>query len=714
MVASAGRNDIAGWRNEAGNGSLRSEGGGSRRSTVNRLPVGVLRQQADVAAKLPNAAGVSLGGATVPRIHLIARYARLALLVLLALNEYGCTRGSQSGGTTDRAAAPRDTAGLTQLTVAPSIRRVWNGATVDLEGRPSPDGRFISATDWYTGNLALFDIASERLLPLTSKGSWGQSSDFAEASAISPDGRTVVFGWFSMNIPGFELRAMQIHGADSGKVRTIYNSGGAFVSPQAFTSDSRQVAVVVQRPDRTNQIILVSLVGAGPVTLKSFDWRTPGDLSVSPDGRWLAYDFAPDQKQPARDVYVMALDGTRESPVLAHKGNDQVVGWTKDGRHLLVASERGGTPGVWAIPIANGKAQGEPILVRADLWRIIPVGTTADGSIFYGLMTGDRDIYSAAFDPRTGKVASQPVSATGGTINVSPNTVAFSPDGQHVAYVVARGSNLNLYGPSDIVLRSLERGEVRRLSPDLSRVARVHWMPDGRSLLLRGADQKGRAGLYRITLNDGALARVYQSPGSMHNEFAVSRDGSRVYFAISERDLSASRIHELNLATSVDRVIYEGPKGGQYWGAAISSDGRELAIAFRNPIVPEPVKPTSTSFIAVVSVESGSSRVLYRFPEADDIHSYSGLVWSADQHIYFGASVKRPTMVGLPTVDLRRVAAAGGPATSLGLQVGSVRAFRMSDDGRRIAYGAGHLQGELWVMTPPDLTPAQKPAGQDR
>ena len=163
----------------------------------------------------------------------------------------------------------------------------------------------------------------------------------------------------------------------------------------------------------------------------------------------------------------------------------------------------------------------------------------------------------------------------------------------------------------------------------------------------------------------------------------------------------------------MDRLIYEGPKGGQYSGAAISPNGRELAIAFRNPIVPEPVKPTSTSFIEVVSVEGGSSRVLYRLPETDDIPPSTGIVWSADQHIYFGASDKRPTPVG-PSVDLQRVAAAGGPATSLGLPVGTVRAFRLSDDGRRIAYGAGTMQAEMWVMTPPDLTPAQKQAAQQR
>jgi Tol biopolymer transport system component len=101
---------------------------------------------------------------------------------------------------------------------------------------------------------------------------------------------------------------------------------------------------------------------------------------------------------------------------------------------------------------------------------------------------------------------------TDGAFNASPRSVAFSPDDQHVAYIVSRGTGTNPYVPSDIVIRSVERGgEMRRLSPDLSRITRVFWLPDGRSLLVRGADQKGRAGLYKVALESGAVTPVYQT-----------------------------------------------------------------------------------------------------------------------------------------------------------------------------------------------------------
>ena len=93
------------------------------------------------------------------------------------------------------------------------------------------------------------------------------------------------------------------------------------------------------------------------------------------------------------------------------------------------------------MAMANGRAQNEPVLVRADVWRMTPLGTSRDGSIFYALQTGERDLYTAAFDPKSGKVLSEPASVSGGSFNASPYTMAFSPDGQHVAYIVSRGQD---------------------------------------------------------------------------------------------------------------------------------------------------------------------------------------------------------------------------------------------------------------------------------
>jgi Tol biopolymer transport system component len=623
------------------------------------------------------------------------------IVSLLPLMVGACSRTSQPGGTSRAEAA-----GLTQLAEAPAIRRVWKGPSVDFEGRPSPDGRFISTTDWGTGDLGLRDLVADTTRRLTNKGSWGQSSDFAEASAITPDGKSVVFGWFQMKTLNFELRIAPISGVNSASVKTLVSSPEiGFFSPQSFTPDGQSVAAILFRSDRTTQIAMIPLDGRPLRVLKSFDWRSPGDLSISPDGRWLAYDFPRDQGDPERDVYVMAIDGSGETAVLRDKGNDVVAGWTVDGSHLLVGSARSGTPGVWALAMTNGKAQGEPVLVRADVWRMIPLGTSNDGSIFYALQTGQRDLYTAAFDAKSGKVTSQPNSVSGGAFNASPYTMAFSPDGHHVAYIVSRGSSSNPYSQADLVIRSLERGDVRRIAPDLSQISRVYWMPDGRSLLVRGVNQKGRVGLYRVALESGAVTTVYQPTANFSQGVAIAPDASRAYFAAPDSTFTTYTINGVDLANGAVRKIHTLPRGHVFTGIALSPDGRKVAVAHK-------MRTPGTSSIDVVSIEDGTSNELHRLPSSDELPFYPGLAWSPDgAHVYFGAAGNLSSGVAVPDVEMRRVPAAGGAAEAIDLKRVGLSAFQISPDGRSIAYGLSDFAGEVWVMSPPKPSAGNRAAG---
>lgn len=626
----------------------------------------------------------------------MCRYAAFLLVLVPLLG--GCTSTSKSGSSSGEATSANAQPALTHLAEAPATRRIWKGPTVDFEGRPSPDGRFVSTTDWATGDLALRDLAADTTRAITNKGSWAESEDFAEASVISPDGKTIVFGWFSMKGLRFELRSMRIAGRDSGTMRTIFAAPDIeFNAPQAFTPDGRTVAAVLYRHDRTIQIAMIP-VDSGPArVLKSFDWRAPNDLSVSPDGRWLAYDLPRDQNDPERDIYVMALDGSGETAVVRDKGNDIVAGWTPDGSHLLVGSARSGTPGLWAVAMANGKAQREPVLVRADMWRMTPMGVSGNGSIFYALQTGERDLYTAAFDPKSGKIVSEPASVSGGAFSASPYTLSFSPDGQHVAYIVSRGSGTNPYGQSDLVIRSVERGEVRRLAPDLSRMSRVTWMPDGRSLLVRGSNQKGRGGLYRVTLETAAVTPIYQDAGSFLQSVAIARDGARIFFLKPDSAFAHVTINEIETATGAVRAIFTTERGQSVSGIAVSPDGREVAIAVRK-------RAPGNSKVLVVSLSGATARELHRLPAPDELASYASLVWSPDGgHLYFGAT-SGPPGVNVPLVEMRRVPARGGAVETIDLKHVGLSAFQISPDGRRIAYGVSDFAGEMWVMDPPKLS----------
>ena len=85
-------------------------------------------------------------------------------------------------------------------------------------------------------------------------------------------------------------------------------------------------------------------------------------MSLSPDGRYIAYDSPQAEEGPERDIFLLASDGSREVPLVRHPGHDAGPMWTPDGSRVLFFSDRGGALGLWSVSVAEGRPQGAPAL----------------------------------------------------------------------------------------------------------------------------------------------------------------------------------------------------------------------------------------------------------------------------------------------------------------------------------------------------------------
>jgi hypothetical protein len=157
--------------------------------------------------------------------------------------------------------------------------------------------------------------------------------------------------------------------------------------------------VSLARTDRANQIALVDVGTGSARVLKTMDWRSPQKLALSPDGRYVAFDFPQSEDSHQRDVFLLAIGGSREELLVEHPDNDVVLGWTPDGKRLLFGSDRTGRLGIWALPVADGKALGSPELQRPDVPLLRAMGVTPEGSFYYSVRTGVSDVYTATLDP---------------------------------------------------------------------------------------------------------------------------------------------------------------------------------------------------------------------------------------------------------------------------------------------------------------------------
>ena len=357
-------------------------------------------------------------------------------------------------------------------------RRVWDGPGVDLEGAPSPDGSYLTYVDWSTGDLAIHTFASGEDRHLTNKGSWEDSRQYAGGSTPSPDGTLVAYGW--NNADGFyELR---IIGVDGSAPRVLYtNPAVPYLMPHAWSPDGTQILTMFVREDDSAQIVLVSVADGSVRVLKSQDWRWSNNkMSVSPDGRYIAYDFPPVEDAPERDLFLLATDGSREVPLVTHPANDLTPVWTPDGKTILFASDRTGGMALWAIDVAEGAPSGPARMVRTEMGQFFPpLGISAAGSYYYGQATGQVDLYVAPLDQTAGRPSASPVKLTQ-RIEGASRLPDWSPDGRRLAYVRGPGFNVQALTPSApddvIVIRSVDTGAERELRPSLLLIRGMGWV----------------------------------------------------------------------------------------------------------------------------------------------------------------------------------------------------------------------------------------------
>ena len=369
--------------------------------------------------------------------------------------------------------------------------------------------------------MAVRELDTGKKRRLTKKlDGWKGSAEYVSDSIFSPDSKQVAYT-----------------GLDESKPRVLYqNNEVTWIVPSAWSPDGKDILGLFTAKGGTNQIGLVSVSDGSLRVLKSLDWRYPGTMNFSPDGRSIVYDFRPKEESPQRDIFVLASDGSREIPLVKHPADDYLLGWSPEGRWILFASDRRGSWDAWAIEVADGKPQGAPALVKLGIGEINPVGFTRNGAYYYHHWSGAiSEVYTAMIDPTTGKVLAEPTKLRQRMAANHP--LDWSPDGQYLAYLSRR--RFGRRGSTALVIRSVDTGEERELSLRLNYGGGYgRWSPDGRSFMVVAADRKNRSGLYQVDAQTGKMTLVMKSkPEGGHPPRVVSRREDHLLLGIYGRRL---------------------------------------------------------------------------------------------------------------------------------------------------------------------------------
>ncbi len=564
------------------------------------------------------------------------------------------------------------------------VRRVWAEATdPDFMGAPSRDGKYLSYVDWETGDLAVRNLATGTNRKLTNEG-WEKG--WAQHSVFSPDSKQLAYYWWNNEKGEAADPELRIIGLDGAGPRIVPLDEGTYLRmPAAWSADGKQILALGSAAGKSRQILLIPVAGGKMRVLKTLPphawlWRYPSirrkvGMSLSPDGRYVAYTYPAKQDSPECDIFLLAVDGSGETALVEHPADDFVLGWAPDGKRVVFASDRAGSMGIWVVEVADGKPQGTPHLLRPDVGLFHPMGFTPNGSYYYGVASGGNNIYVAPYDPQKGNITGEPVLAIKqyeGS-NWAPD---WSPDGRYLACVSERPGAGRVF-----LIQSVETGEVRELSPDLEEfdVHSLHWSSDGRSLLGTGRTKdfapRSMGGILRIDVETGKVGTIAQG-GQFPN---VTSDG-KTMFDVS-RGHNGWWIWHHDLTTGDKYPVFRAKVGehgvGAILGLVLSPDGKQLAF-----------QDLDAGMVKVVPVAGGQPR------ELAEVEGKITIAWTPDgNHLLYA---KR---LGKSPSQLWRIGAEGGEPQKLDLTM-PLEHIRFHPDGRRIAF-TGKPEGdkcEVWVM----------------
>ena len=543
-----------------------------------------------------------------------------------------------------------------------AVRRVW--ADMDVTGKVSPDGRYVSTTRWSTGgNLAIRDVASGEIRDLTANRD--PSEAYAEYSVPSPDGRSIAYAWSHAT---YDLCVI---GLDGSKPRVLRASGNGVSRqfPLAWSPDGTQLLAEFMNTDGTRDMMLVAVADGSAKPLKAVGKNPSPGGAFSPDGRYVAWTTT-------EGLALFDLRTGTESPLIPDRSNHGVLGWAPDGKHILFSSERSGSPGAWLIAVAGGKAQGEPVFVKKD-WGYRPMGFTHSGAFYYAVNNNVGDVRVAEIDPASGKVVAAPRSAS-----ERGNTWAadWSQDGRFLAFIAAREPDRT------VVVRSLDTGEEREFEFGERKIglgASIRWFPDGRSIAVPAFEPGKGESLLRLDVQTGRTTYLMPLLGSFP-AFEVSRDGNSVFYVPGRTGETTRRLvsRDLRSGQEVEIVARQG-----FFQSAVSPDGRSLLMS---------VGEGRSQVLLVRPLAGGETRELARIDGERDVLFWGTPWWGPDgRYVYFMKGVKGEGH----RWHVWRVAAEGGEPHPLELTVGrQMCGLRPHPDGRRLATSDFTVNLEVWVM----------------
>ena len=567
-------------------------------------------------------------------------------------------------------------------------RHIWNVPPQSSPGGGiSPDGRYVSYTDWTGSNIGVRDLFTKEswLVTKNTDSTW---TTMAESSIISPDSTQIAYSGYIYDEKGVNFYDLRIIDLDGSNMGVLYSNPEIFyVDPYAWSPDGAEILALLSdkhkspvdelsgEMHRRIHLVLIAVADGSVRTLKTwYKYGFPRRAFFSPDGHYIAFAFEQEDEAGHYDIYLMGRDGANETPLIEHAANDTLLGWAPDGRTVLFASDRTSDRGLWTIDVVAGMPQG-PAKLLIDRFNGGGIGFTEDGSYYYCVHTSSGDVCLATLDSTGSVLEDQPRLASSNFVGQT-NLGDFSHDGRLLVYRAGARHKVSIANWI-FVINDLDTGQERILAPapafrpDTRMWSGPWFFPDGRYLLALGTGQEAGYGLYKVNVETGVVKPLHAPCSQAVKSAAFSPDGRSIYLR------TAHRITSLEPGTVRATVLYNKEE----WGPCefdVSPDGQWLAF------YPAP------DMLAVMPSEGGEPREIVGGDGEMPTHS-AFVKWTPDgEHLLFGKRKNELWKVNVEAGDQQQIAVMIDGQELVNAAI--------HPDGQRLALKIRQAGSQLWVM----------------
>jgi serine/threonine protein kinase/Tol biopolymer transport system component/DNA-binding winged helix-turn-helix (wHTH) protein len=341
----------------------------------------------------------------------------------------------------------------------------------------------------------------------------GETARIATPSAaytllsVSPDGAELLFSDLPGNTPNATLWTLPVLGGSPHRLADTAGEDGA------WSPDGKRL-VYAKTLDSINgsDLFLAKSDGAEPHKLISVTGEALAP-AWSPEGSGLRFTVV---KNNALSLWEVSAEGTSLRPLFPgwHNPPDECCGkWTPDGRFFVFQSQGQ----IWVLREKGGflqKAPGKPLQLTSSPMALAWPLPSRDGKKLFlvgQIIRGEL----VRWDSKLRQFATF-------LSGISAQDVAFSKDGQWVAYVSF---------PEGALWRSKPDGSERlQLTYPPIYVMLPRWSPDGKQIVFMDYSAGKPTRIYLVSAEGGSPQELMSGDPAQHSDPNWSPDGSRIVF----------------------------------------------------------------------------------------------------------------------------------------------------------------------------------------